>query len=218
MRFHRRDPSIPSPCSRRLTRENFSYFKYITFPSRTRHEPRGTRHAARSTRHAARSTRHETRSTRHTARSTRHAARTPRHEARTPRHEISLSFSSNFPVSTHGDWMSRGETRQMYRTAEKGEARTRQKPVTVPARVELAPSFCYNFRITTGTGARAPDVERLLVWKTGNLTNGRDALRDISAGAFTPVAFPVCVSLRAYQSPQTRPYGNALFYRVKSVE
>ena len=97
----------------------------------------------------------------------------------------------------------------MYRMAEKGEARTRQKPVTVPARVEPLPSFCYNYRITTGV--QASDVERLLVWKTGNLTNGRDALREITAGAFTPVAFPVCVSLRAYQSPQTRPYGNALY-------
>ena len=96
----------------------------------------------------------------------------------------------------------------MCRTAEKGEARTRQKPLTVPARVVPTPSFCYNCRITTG--AQAPDVERLLVWKTGNLTNGRDALREITAGTFTPVAFPVCVSLRAYQSPQTRPYGNAL--------
>ena len=96
----------------------------------------------------------------------------------------------------------------MYRMMGKGEARTRQKPVTVPARVEPTPSFCYNCCITTGV--QAPGVERLLVWKTGNLTNGRDALREITAGSFVPVAFPVCVSLRAYQSPQTRPYGNAL--------
>ena len=100
----------------------------------------------------------------------------------------------------------------MYRMVEKGEARTRHKPVTVPGRVEPIPPFCYNSHIMTG--AQAPDVERLLVWKTGNLTNGRDALREITAGAFTPVAFPVCVSLRAYQSPQTRPYGNAL-YKLK---
>ena len=104
----------------------------------------------------------------------------------------------------------------MYRMVEKDKARTRQKPVAEPARVEPIPPFCYNYRITTGV--QASDVERLLVWKTGKLTNGRDALREITAGSFTPVAFPVCVSLRAYQSPQTRPYGNALFHRVKSVE
>ena len=77
----------------------------------------------------------------------------------------------------------------MRRTTTSGDARTRHKPIKLPARVVPGVSFCYNYQHMNG--AQAPHVERLLVWKTGKLRRGET----LNAGMPCNLAFPVCVSL-----------------------
>ena len=50
-------------------------------------------------------------------------------------------------------------------------------------------------------------AERLLVWKTGNQLRREGVLRGEYHRLFGLWHSPVCVSLRAYQSPQIKPYG-----------
>jgi len=77
----------------------------------------------------------------------------------------------------------------MYETTETQQTRARLVPITEPARVERILSFCYNVMHLERAKARFAD--RLLVWKTGKLANGRDVLRERHhAFGVPPHAFP----------------------------
>ena len=109
-----------------------------------------------------------------------------------------VSFSARSPVSSYGDWMP-GEEPEHVQDDKPCKTRTGHASGAQPCEgcarsvVLLYCSACEK---------RESAYRRLLlVWKTGKLHEGGRSARKHS------LCSPVCVSLQAYQSPQTRPCG-----------
>lgn len=102
-------------------------------------------------------------------------------------------------------------------TKDAGKTRARQKPVTEIVTVESASSLCYHTHCSDGAhraGKFGSSSERLVIF-----VKGETYLRGNGTAFFSLWRSLVCVSLRAYQSPQMKTIrGNALLSKIRNGE
>ena len=102
-------------------------------------------------------------------------------------------------------------------TKDAGKTRARQKPVAEIVTVESASSLCYNSHCSDGAYCAVKfgsSSERLVIF-----VKGETYLRRIGTAFFSLWRSLVCVSLRAYQSPQMKTIrGNALLSKIRNGE
>ena len=93
----------------------------------------------------------------------------------------------------------------MNRVRERRKARTRRMPTAKSARVECVLSFCYTTKHMKG--AKAPLVDRLLVWKTGNLHVGRAFCAEDTMPLVSPrMRFPSGIPVASDETVRGTPF------------